>query len=252
MRSKRKKLLLVLSVCSFILISFLYYFLRARGEEPKSIKFGKVEFLPPTITQKQYNVLEENNNFDSSDYEPISLSGSNGFIYFNQCDPQIKTYPLPNSCNMCQAGCGPVSLAMALSNSDEEKVYDPRDIVNVFKNKSLYLGCNGSSIADFSKIVSHYGFEAGGVYYLVDAEDPLKLLRKFLDAGWEEIVLFRHCETSNGVCSGWFGHYVYVTEVKNNSVFALDPYFGSNEGPIDILKLPGRSVKLVSVFIFRK
>ncbi|MEK7079612.1 MAG: hypothetical protein AAB929_06075, partial [Patescibacteria group bacterium] len=143
----------------------------------------------------------------SSSQFSTGSSSQNGYVYYSQCQGQYDSYPLATGCNVCQAGCGPVTVSMILSSYIDQK-YTPPEVVEIYKAngwaacgtglsyaKSV-LTSRGVKTSDY--IVPYSGYE----YSIEEVRDDFK---SYLDNGWTIFVL------------AWFkpnqgyGHYFWIT-----------------------------------------
>lgn len=259
---------------SLLLITDYDVKLKAEEANVGGIKYGTIKFptvtstlfptptsilnLPTGLGSPHLSILTPTQPTGFPTPTPMSNLPTKNYVYFGQCDNDLGSLMLPvqdgnKKCTLCGAGCGPTSLAMAFSNSkynSQKKIFTPVEVVNTFRQKGLYLGCQGSKMWQFDKIVKEFGFnQVGGIYSLDNSPGSLRLLQGFKQAGWEEIVLFKHCYQSTGKC---YGHYVYITDVVGDKLYALDSWYGRHtRKPIDVLHISGVSVTLRYVFIFK-
>ncbi len=261
LKNRIKNVVFLILLSFFLLASPYFNFSKAEG-----IKYGTVEFLTPTptpivtptptqsISQTPSQIpskIPSQSPFPSPTSYARQRFGK--YVYFSQCDANLGSRILPNGCSFCAMGCGPTTLAMALSNSRynlKKRVYTPIEIAEMFRRKKLYLGCQaGSYIIDFPKILASFGYRKFDIISLVNSRNPLKLLSLFKKAKWEQIVLFEACSLASKRC---FGHYVYLVNVNSRSLYALDPFYGKRaRRPIDVLNMPGVKIKLQFALIFK-
>lgn len=195
-----------------ILIDFINLFLRglggeSGGEEPLPTGFpGPTGPLPtiPNIT-------------------PI-ISGN--YVYYSQCEPpSVGNYPLPDGCTICKAGCGPTTVAMILS-SFIDLIYNPPKMVNIYKNKAYYAGCDGTSYSDAQKVLQSYGMKTTSSLFWypsgVKAEEVAQDMKNYIDGGWTVFALANFCD-------GGCGHFFWVVDVEQGQIFAFDSYYGRNK-----------------------
>ena len=65
-----------------------------------------------------------------------------GLVYYPQCSGPYDNYNLPSGCTLCQAGCGPTTVAMMLASYVNKNI-NPPAVVDFYKNKRYLLGCAG-------------------------------------------------------------------------------------------------------------
>src|SRR3989338_7373373 len=69
--------------------------------------------LVPTIIPTVTPTLSSSQSSQSSSNQSSSESSNqNGYVYYSQCQGSYDSYPLATGCNVCQAGCGPVTVSM--------------------------------------------------------------------------------------------------------------------------------------------
>jgi len=170
-----------------------------------------------------------NNQSPSSNLQsPNSLPNQNpssNFIYYAQCDG-YGNVSLPDSCSLCQAGCGPTTVAM-IASSYLETSYDPQTIVNLYQSKGYLLGCVGSRYSDAKSLLESLGLKTTDylIYNYEKADQIVPDFKKYLDNGWTLFVLASFKQSAGG-------HYFWVTEVDDQgNIWAYDPYYGRYSDP---------------------
>lgn len=155
-------------------------------------------------------------------------SSQDGYVYYSQCQGQYDSYPLAAGCNVCDAGCGPVTVSMILSSYIDKK-YTPPEVVEIYKDngwaacgtglsyaKSV-LTSRGVKTSDY--IVPYSGYEYG----IEEVRDDFK---SYLNNGWTIFVLAWFRPSQGG------GHYFWITDIdQNGNVLAYDPYYGMSQSP---------------------
>lgn len=160
---------------------------------------------------------------------PISKdqpNDGNVLVYYPQCSGSYDDYPLPNGCNICQSGCGPTTVAMILSTYINVS-YDPTAVVEQYKTKGFYAGCDGSSYSDAKAFLNQMGLSTTDYLIYDDATigEVADDFKNYLKNGWTIFTLGRYCD-------GGCGHYFWITEIdQNNNVWAYDPYYGRMQSP---------------------
>lgn len=150
---------------------------------------------------------------------------SSSFTYFAQCGDFGET-PLPDGCNLCQAGCGPTAVSMIASSYLGSK-YNPKAIVNLYSTNGYVLGCDGSRYQEAHELLKSLGLKTTD-YLVFDAEKSETVipdLKKYLNSGWTFFTLANFCE-------GGCGHYFWITDIDNKgNIWAYDPAYGRYEIP---------------------
>ena len=145
------------------------------------------------------------------------------------------------SCPMASSGCGPTSIAIALSSVMNDKNITPSVVADYMVSK----GADGGNGTDYTKIIptmNHYIKENGGNYY-TKAIDDLDELKRVLASGNAIAVTNQSTkrgyplQLSNGETMFYpDGHYFTLTGVKDNGssndydVIISDPAKESNNG----------------------
>ncbi len=164
-------------------------------------------------------------------YQPsISITDQTrykNFVYFSQCDSRYGNYSLPGGCTICQAGCGPTTVAMIIS-SYKNRVFSPLDSVNQYGRK---VGCIGSSYLDAISILIQNGVKVGSIFLATDyyagkkATEIADEFRKYILAG-KTIFTLANFRSDGG------GHFFWVIDVDTQgNIWAFDPYYGRYQIP---------------------
>jgi hypothetical protein len=147
-------------------------------------------------------------------------------VYYAQCGDQ-GSLPLPDGCNLCQAGCGPTTAAM-IASSYLGSGYDPKAIVNLYGSKNYLLGCGGSRTTDAYSLLNSLGLETTTNIFSFNSEKSdtvVSRLRKYLNDGWTFFTLAYFCEAG---C----GHFFWITDIDNQgNILAYDPAYGRYQIP---------------------
>jgi len=195
------------SLDSDLLISFLDIFLNlgrgAKDSQTDTSQIGDLSFNSTT------------DNLENTD----EINTSSEKIYHSQC----ATYgdiPLPSSCTLCDAGCGPTTVSMIASYYLGED-YNPEKIVSEYSSRNYYLGCDGSRYQDAKAYLESKGLKTTS--YMIYDYDTADLVeddfKKYIDAGWTLFVLANFRDDGGG-------HFFWVTNVDDDGIWAYDPYYG--------------------------
>lgn len=174
--------------------------------------------LLPSITPSS---IQPSTNPSSS-----GSSNQNGYVYYSQCQGSYDDYPLAPGCNVCQAGCGPVTVSMILSSYVDQK-YTPPEVVEIYKDNG-WAAC-GTGLSYAKSVLTSRGVKtsdyivpfSGYEYSIEEVRDDFK---SYLDNGWTIFVLAWFRPGQGG------GHYFWVTGIdENGNVLAYDPYYGAGQ-----------------------
>lgn len=146
------------------------------------------------------------------------------YTYYAQCNG-YGNIPLPSGCNVCEAGCGPTTVAM-IAASYLGNQYNPKTIVDLYDEKGYYLSCAGSRYSDAKAALEGLGLKTTSylTYNFEGADAVASDFKKYIDAGWTIFTLANYCDKG---C----GHYFWVTEVQDGKILAYDPYYGKSSPP---------------------
>lgn len=161
-------------------------------------------------------------NQASSVYPPTS-----NLVYYPQCKGNYDDYALPGGCNICDAGCGPTSVAMILSSYVDKK-FTPPAVVNLYKENGLTAGCKGSTIIDGQTILTQNGMKTTDVLYYGDSstQEAVQDMKNYLDNGWTMYTLVKYDPK--------WGHFFWIIDVdEKNNVWAYDPADGTKPVPLN-------------------
>lgn len=151
---------------------------------------------------------------------------SSSFVYYAQCNSKYADLPLPDGCNMCQAGCGAATVSM-IASSYLGSNFDPKTIVNMYKLRGYLLSCAGSRYADARSLLQSLGLKTTDyiVFDYETADQVSEILKKYLSSGWTFFTLANFKENGGG-------HYFWITDIDNKgNIWAYDPYYGRFEAP---------------------
>lgn len=157
---------------------------------------------------------------------PSSPSGR-GLTYYSQCSGPYDSVPLPDGCNVCDAGCGPTTIAMILSSYVDKSMTPPK-VIDQLEKSGVRMGCYGSYIAELYSYLSKRGDLKVSSFIIpnegkLQAKDVADDFRGYINNGWTIFVL-ANFRTDGG------GHYFWVTDVTDNDeILAYDPYYGRSQ-----------------------
>lgn len=147
-------------------------------------------------------------------------------VYYPQCG-EFGELPLPDGCTLCNAGCGPTTVAMIASSYLGPK-YDPKAIVNFYDTNNYVLGCDGSRYQEAHELLKSLGLKTTDYLYFDEekSETVIPDLRKYLNSGWTFFTLANFSE------GGPPGHYFWITDIDaKGNIWAYDPAYGRYEIP---------------------
>lgn len=155
---------------------------------------------------------------------PTYSGNSTGKVYYAQCNG-YGGISLPDGCTLCQAGCGPTTIAM-IASSFLNSSYNPETVVNLYESNGSYIGCNGSGYLDAQSLMNSLGFTTKMLIYNHEKADTVAPeLKNYIDAGWTFFVLANFRESGGG-------HFFWVTDVDDQgNIWAYDPYYGRYSSP---------------------
>jgi hypothetical protein len=178
-----------------------------------------------TNNQNARNNNSQTSNKSQSEKNQSSLP-SGKYIYYAQCDSEYADLPLPDGCNMCQAGCGAATASM-IASSYLGNNFNPKTIVNMYKSRGYLLSCAGSRYADARSLLQSLGLKTTDyiVFDYGQADQVAGILKKYLSSGWTFFTLANFKQ-------GGGGHYFWITEIDNKgNIWAYDPYYGRFQAP---------------------
>lgn len=156
----------------------------------------------------------------------VSTSGLGEKVYYPQCNGPYDNSPMPNGCNICNAGCGPTSVAMILSSYIDTK-YDPPTVVNLYGESGFEAGCKGSTIVSAQQILSQNGMKTTDINYYGNSsfDETVNDFKQYLNSGWTLLTLVKYAPD--------WGHFYWVVDVdENNTIWAYDP--GDAKRPVPL------------------
>lgn len=154
---------------------------------------------------------------------------SKTYTYYSQCSGPYDALPLPNGCTICEAGCGPTSVAMILSSYIDKSMTPPKTI-DVMSKAGVRIGCYGSYISEIYSYLRNRGDLKVSDFIIpsekgLTAKDVARDLQGYTKSGWTVFVL-ANFKTDGG------GHYFWVTDISNDGdILAYDPYYGKQQTP---------------------
>lgn len=154
---------------------------------------------------------------------------SSNYTYYSQCSGPYDANPLPQGCTVCEAGCGPTSVAMILSSYIDKSLTPPKTI-DLMSKSGVRIGCFGSYISEIHSYLSKRGDLKVSDFIIpsengLTAREVVKDLQGYTKSGWTVFVL-ANFKTDGG------GHYFWVTDVnENGDILAYDPYYGKQQTP---------------------
>ncbi len=162
---------------------------------------------------------------DSTDSTNPLTPNPSSFAYFPQCG-EFGNVSLPGGCNLCQAGCGPSTVAMIAASYLGGNI-TPKTIVDQYQSKGYLLSCAGSSYADAKQVLEDMGLKTTDylVFNTEKSDTVVPDLRKYLSGGWTFFTLASFCD-------GGCGHYFWITDIDSQgNIFAYDSAYGRFEIP---------------------
>lgn len=160
---------------------------------------------------------------------PPNSAPSKSYTYYSQCSGPYDNLPLPQGCTICNAGCGPTSVAMILSSYIDKSLTPPKTIA-LMEAKGARIGCFGSYISEIYSYLKGRG-DLKVSDYIIPSEQGLTAkeiaddFKGYTKSGWTIFVL-ANFKTNGG------GHYFWVTDVNSSGdILAYDPYYGKQQTP---------------------
>lgn len=180
------------------------------------------------ITLTPTPVPNSSSSKKSTSSSPYTPKEYGGYVYYSQCHGPYDNYPLTATCTVCQAGCGPTTVAMILSSYVDKK-YDPPEVVDIYK--SIGAAACGTGLGYAKSVLSSHGVTTSDyIIPYTGAEHDIKEvqddLQAYLDNGWTIFVLAWYRPNQGG------GHYFWLTDIdENGNALAFDPYYGMDQSP---------------------
>lgn len=197
----------------------------------ETLTFDKLSPAPiPTLTSEPSKLQSSSSSSSESSGNSSSSSESkrNGYVYYPQCSGPYDKYPLTSTCNLCDGGCGPTTVAMILSSYVDAK-YTPPTVVDIYKTDGT-IGC-GTRITDAKNILSQRGVTTSDYILGYDdneykADEVVGDFKSYIQNGWT-IFTLAHFKCT-GKPEGCY-HFFWITDVdEKGNVMAYDPYYGKN------------------------
>ncbi len=191
-------------------------------------------FNQPTLMPTKLPNQARSSSSSSSTSRSSSSSSSRtpkeygGYVYYSQCHGPYDNYPLAAGCTVCDAGCGPTTVAMILSSFVDTK-YDPPEVVDIYK--SIGGAACGTGMGYAKSVLSSHGIKTsdyiipytGQEHGIDEVRDDL---REYIDNGWTIFVLAWYKPNQGG------GHYFWLTDIdEKGNALAFDPYYGMDQTP---------------------
>lgn len=177
----------------------------------------------------------------SSNYQPTTNTNSQtpatqpqgqqtnnnqSMVYYAQCDSPYADIILSESCNLCQVGCGPTTVAM-IASSYVNNSYDPQKIVDIYKERGYLLSCSGTRYTDARALLQSLGLKTTDyiVFNLETADKVVNDLKKYMNEGWTFMALANFRDEPPG-------HFFWITDIDDQgNIWAYDVYYGRFEAP---------------------
>lgn len=188
------------------------------------INLFNIFFTPPQIAPKS---LPAEVSTKAGPLTPNPQSPTAKYIYYSQCDGPYDSYPLAEGCNICQAGCGPTTVAMILSSYVDKKNTPPY-VVDIYKD--IGAAACGTGLGYAKQVITEGGAKTSD--YILPYTDKQYLasevaseFRSYIKNGWTIFALASYCDAG---C----GHYFWITDIdEKGNILAYDPYYGKNSTP---------------------
>ena len=173
------------------------------------------------------SIITPSITINPSDFPDINVTpDTNGLVYYPQCNGPYDNYPLPQGGTLCQAGCGPTTVAM-ITASYIDKTINPKTIVEKYKANNYYLGSSGSHYFHAQNILKSYNLKIATIFADNQRRTIDQVLTQFGEivknyqkSGWTFFALANFCE--NGC-----GHYFWIIKIdQGGNTWAYDPYYG--------------------------
>jgi hypothetical protein len=144
------------------------FVLQVRGGNAKTLFEKYKSFTPTTVSSNgSCGGGSTNANFTTS------------FTYYNQCDTPWGNLTNTSGVRSCLVGCGPTSVAMAVTNLTGQKV-TPSDTYKYASDNNLWLpGSGGTGFEDVATIARHYGLKSS----VMANYNDINAIRAVLDSG---------------------------------------------------------------------
>jgi hypothetical protein len=203
------------------LINLPFLFMQSTGTS------GETEVPSPTPASPQTRLPSSSPSTVPTNSQLPATNPSAKLTYYSQCDGPYDEKPLPNGCTVCNAGCGPTSVAMILS-SYIDKSLNPIKTIDLMDKAGVRIGCYGSYISEIYSYLKGRGDLKVSDFIIpsekgLTAKEVIKDFEGYTKSGWTIFVL-ANFKTDGG------GHYFWVTDVNSNGdILAYDPYYGKQQ-----------------------
>jgi len=160
----------------------------------------------------------------------------NGLIYYPQCKGPYDNYPLPQGGTLCQAGCGPTTVAMILASYVDKNINPPL-VVQEYKKNGYYLGPDGSYYFHAQSILKSYNLKIAPIFTDNQIRTINQLMTQFGEivknyqkSGWTFFALANFCNphpcknNPKVICN--CGHYFWIIRIDESlNIWAYDPAY---------------------------
>ena len=173
------------------------------------------------------SIINPSITINPSDFPDINVTpDTNGLVYYPQCNGPYDNYPLPQGGTLCQAGCGPTTVAMILASFVDNNI-NPKTIVEKYQANGYYLGPDGSYYSHAQNLLQSSNLKVA----LIFADNQPKtidqvvnqfgsIIKNYQKSGWTFFALANFCDED---C----GHYFWIIKIDDNlDTWAYDPYYG--------------------------
>jgi hypothetical protein len=165
----------------------------------------------------------------------------NGLVYYPQCNGPYDNYPLPYGDTLCQAGCGPTTVAMILASYVDKNINPPL-VVEEYRKNGYYLGQGGSYYFDAEKILKSHGLKVDPLF--IEKEHPQTInqlmnsfvgsaIKNYQNTGWTFFTLANFCDphpckdNPKLICT--CGHFFWIIKIDESlNIWAYDPAYDIN------------------------
>jgi len=160
----------------------------------------------------------------------------NGLIYYPQCKGPYDNYPLPQGGTICQAGCGPTTVAMILASYVDKNINPPL-VVQEYKKNGYYLGPDGSYYFHAQNILKSYNLKIATIFTdnRIRTINQLmtqfgEIVKNYQKSGWTFFALANFCDPhpckNNPKVTCTCGHYFWIIKIDESlNIWAYDPAY---------------------------
>ncbi|MCS7093093.1 MAG: C39 family peptidase [Patescibacteria group bacterium] len=147
------------------------------------------------------------------------------FLYYSQIGNRFPLSRGRGGCTIHDAGCGPTTVAMIISNLKNKVT--PEEVVNHFFQKGYYIGCKGTyydanikTLESFEIRTEPYQAKKERDYIQID-ENTKNDIRQYIRAGVTLFALANFQGKERPI-----GHYFWIVGIdKEGNFLTLDPYY---------------------------